>query len=156
MMKKLLLGIVVCCGIDGVSGMQSGIQDSIQHERRHSDSDVYMATKAKLSWALPKSGQSRTTEDIDEALRCVGTNFSQQNLDNLFSKLAKNSAYANYVHLMFDECYAGNSSSWIFAYISSVLSHAAICYGLQRAFDSEYLSKMFRDSVDTDDWGLKT
>ncbi len=110
-----------------------------------------MATKAKLSWALPKTGQSRTTDDIDKALRCVGTDFSQQNLDNLFSKVAENSAYANYAHLMFDECYADNSPNWIFAYISSVLSHAAICYGLQRAFSSEYLAKIFHDSVEADD-----
>lgn len=163
-MKKLVLGLVVCCGVaselsENVMGMQAVIDGDTpgftRQKRSHSDSDIYATAKKKISWALPKNCQSQTTDDIDQTLRYVGASFSHENLHNLFEKITKNPSYTNYVHLMFDECYSGNFD-WKFAYVSSVLSHAAVCYGLQRTFNSAYLDKMLRDSIEADDWGLKS
>lgn len=104
MMKKFLLGVVVCCGI---SGMECKYVKGMDGERQlTSDLDAYVSAQNKWSCTLPKDIEMQeTTKDIDRALRQAGDNPSDKNVFALLKIISQHQNYANYGHMMFCECF---------------------------------------------------
>lgn len=154
MMKRLVLGLVVYCGVAGAM-CEEGVKGNLR-ERSLSDSKFYDVVKEKYRWTIPEELMAKTIDDIDKVIMpCVGSEFFLNNVHSLFHEVAKNPSYSNYVHLVFDE-YSLKSDDWKLAYVSSVLNYAAVCYGLKIFFTSKCLVDLLQKNIEEDPWELKT
>lgn len=129
MMKKLVLGVAICCGI---GAMVCEYVDGMDSQKRQLETgDAYITAQNKWGCTLPKDvGIQEIQRGVDNALRQAGNNPSYENVLALLKIISQNQNYANYCHMMFCECFVDLSKDDEISNrkkaLSFVLSSAAI------------------------------